>query len=95
MAASLIERPVPVPRSKVPVRVQVARVFALARLLTIASGILGLAIYAVIETCERQIHSDIWLDQHLLDWRLWTVIFCFWLAVFTASRRYLRLHIRP
>lgn len=78
-----------------PVRVQVARVFVLARLLTIATGILGLAIYAVIETCERLIHHDIWLDQDLLNWRFWAAIYCFWLAVFAAARRYLRLHIRP
>lgn len=78
-----------------PARVQAARVLVLARFLTVVCLALGAVTYWVLEAVERVFAVDIWLDQRLLSWRLYAVIFLFWAAVFAASRRYLHLDTRP
>lgn len=92
MAATLFE---PAAAPKVPTRVQVARVLCLARLLTFLTAVASAVTIVAVRWVESMISRDIPLDQRLLDWRIWPAVFAFWLAVFAAARRHLRLDIRP
>lgn len=92
MAATVFE---PDMAPKVSTRLQVARVLCLARLLTFVTAVASAITVTAVRWLESMIRRDIPLDQRLLDWRIWPVIFAFWLAVFTAARRHLRLDIRP
>lgn len=91
--SSLLDEPQAGPT--VPPRVQAARVFVLARLLTAVTAVVSGITVIVIRGGERVVHGQCPFDQDLLDWKLWPLVFLFWLGVFTAARRYLRLDVRP
>lgn len=64
----------------------------LARLMTAITAALAAVIYLVIEMVEQVRGRDIAFDQHLLNWRLWGLIFIFWTSIMAGMREALHLH---
>lgn len=73
-------------------QVQTRRVLLLARMMTVMTMSFAGLLYLVVEAAEHAWHCDIALDQALLDWRPYALIFVFWTSVMAGMRRPLHLH---